>query len=229
MGETGSERIKIESGDGFSFSALFWRPPGPPAGAVVVIQEIFGLSAHVAEMGARFQREGFAVIAPSMFDRIRPDFAVEPERLSEMLPIARDMAARNGDDNALADIAACRDRLEAFGPVFLTGYCYGGSMSWLAAQRLDGFAAASCYYGSRAPVLAEPAPRCPAICHFGRHDPHIPMSAVEALAAARPETAIHVYDAGHGFARRLSADYDGDADALAFQRTLDLFGRSLRD
>jgi len=151
---TNAQRINIAGADGFRFSALSWRPDAVPRGGVIVVQEIFGLSSHIAEMGERFRAKGFAVLAPSMFDRLAPGFVVEPDNIRDQLSAGRDLAVRNGDDNALGDIAACRDALASAGKVFITGYCYGGSMSWLAAQRLGGLAAASCYYGGRVPQLA---------------------------------------------------------------------------
>jgi carboxymethylenebutenolidase len=119
------------------------------------------------------------------------------------------------------------DMLKAAGKVCITGYCYGGTMSWLAAARLDGLAAASCYYGGNIVQMVGLWPQCPTICHFGAKDAHIPLvGAVDKIEAAHPDVPVYVYDAGHGFARKDSADYDAASDALAFERTLTLFGKS---
>jgi carboxymethylenebutenolidase len=127
----------------------------------------------------------------------------------------------------MADIAACIAELEA--PVFITGFCYGGSMAYLAACQLEGLSAASGYYGSLVPGAKDQSPKCPTIVHFGQHDAHIPMEGVRAFEQARRDVPVYIYDAGHGFARRRSDDYDAHADELAFRRTLDLFNQAAAD
>ena len=107
--------------------------------------------------------------------------------------------------------------------MFITGYCYGGSISWLAACRLSGLSAASGYYGSLVPQFAHENPKCPTILHFGEHDHGIPLEGVEKVKAAHPDVKVYVYDAGHGFNSDRRADYNPEAAKLAKQRTLDLF------
>jgi carboxymethylenebutenolidase len=194
---------------------------------VIVIQEIFGLSDHIKEMAERFGAAGYEAVAPSMYDRAAPGFVVQAAEIAANLPRARDLAMGNGPDNAMNDVGGVFDLLRPAGKVCITGYCYGGTMSWLAAARIDGLSAASCYYGGNIAQMASLTLRCPVICHFGAKDAHIPLvGAVDKVQAAHPEVAIHVYDAGHGFARRNSSDHDVASDALAFERTLELFGRS---
>ena len=119
------------------------------------------------------------------------------------------------------------DMLKAAGKVCITGYCYGGTMSWLAAARLDGLSAASCYYGGNIAQMLGLRPQCPTICHLGAKDAHIPLvGAVDRIEAAHPDVPVYIYDAGHGFARKDSTDHDAASDRLAFERTLELFGRA---
>src|SRR5262249_44654144 len=137
--------IKLKSaGDGFEFSALHAEPEGPRKGGVIVLQEIFGLDRFVRADVRRWCEAGYEVLAPSLFDRREPGFvaAHDPEGLAA----GRDHAMASGIDNPLSDIAACRDFLA--GPVFVVGYCYGGSLTWIACGRLEGLAAGSSYYGS---------------------------------------------------------------------------------
>ena len=97
----------------------------------------------------------------------------------------------------------------------------------VGVARLDGLAAASCYYGGNIAQMIGLKPKCPTICHFGAKDAHIPLvGAVDKIQAAHPDIPVHVYDAGHGFARKNSADYDASSDALAFERTIALFGKA---
>ena len=112
----------------------------------------------------------------------------------------------------------------SFASEILLASCRRG---WLAAARLDGLLAASCYYGGNIAQMVGLKPQCPTICHFGAKDAHIPLvGAVDRIEAAHPDVPVYVYDAGHGFARKNSADYDAASDRLAFERTLGLFGRA---
>lgn len=219
--------IRVQSRDGFIFDAYRAPPAGQRRGGVIVIQEIFGLSDHIREMAERFGAAGYEAIAPSMYDRAAPGFVVQADEIASGMARGRELAMANGPDNAMNDVGGVFDLLSAAGKVFVTGYCYGGSMSWLAAARIEGMAAASCYYGGAIPDMAGLRPKCPTICHFGARDAHIPLvGAVDRIERAHPEVPVYIYDAGHGFARRGSADYDAGSDAIAFTRTLDLFSKS---
>jgi carboxymethylenebutenolidase len=223
---THGSMIRVKSRDGFELDAYRVSPSGPRQGGVIVIQEIFGLSDHIKEMAERFGAAGYEAIAPSMYDRAAPGFVVQSHEIAAHLPRARELAMGNGPENAMNDVGGVFDLLRPAGKVCITGYCYGGTMSWLAAARIEGLSAASCYYGGNIAQQATLALRCPVICHFGAKDPHIPLvGAVDKIQAAHPEVAVHVYEAGHGFARRNSSDYDEASDALAFERTLELFRR----
>lgn len=228
---TGS-MIRVKSRDGFEFDAWHAKPPeggngGPRKGGVIVVQEIFGLSDHIKEMTERFAAEGYEAIAPSMYDRAAPGFIVQAKDVAEGLARGRELAIGNGPDNAMNDIGGVFDLLSTAGKVAITGYCYGGTMSWMAAARIDGLAAVSCYYGGNIPALVNLQPKCPTICHFGARDAHIPLvGAVDKIQDAHPDIPVYIYDAGHGFARKQSTDYDAASDKLAFERTIELFGKS---
>ncbi|HEX7760052.1 MAG TPA: dienelactone hydrolase family protein, partial [Caulobacteraceae bacterium] len=111
-------------------------------------------------------------------------------------------------------------------PVFVAGFCWGGTATWLAACRVPGVAAASSFYGRRIPELAEETPLCPIILHFGRKDPTIPMEVVESIREKHPDLPAFIYDAGHGFFSDRRADYSLDAARLARLRTLQLFAQN---
>ncbi len=219
--------IRIKSRDGFELDAYHVKAEGPRKGGVIVIQEIFGLSDHIKEMTDRFGAAGYEAIAPSMYDRAERGFIVQAKDVAAGMARGRDLAIGNGPDNAMNDVGGVFDMLSKSGKVCITGYCYGGTMSWLAGSRIDGLAAASCYYGGNIPQMAGLTPKCPTICHFGAKDAHIPLvGAVDKIKKAHPDIPVHIYEAGHGFARRNSPDYDAAADRLAFERTLELFGKA---
>jgi carboxymethylenebutenolidase len=218
--------IRVASRDGFEFDAWHVKPQGPRKGGVIVIQEIFGVSSHIKHMAERFAAEGYEAIAPSMYDRAAPGFAVEPHEVDANMPRGRELAIGNGPENAMSDVGGVFDRLKDSGKVCVTGYCYGGTMSWLAAARIQGMAAASCYYGGNIPGMAALQPKCPVICHFGTKDIHIPKDKVDAFSAQHPDVPVYWYEADHAFARKGGTAYDAAADSLAFERTLELFAKA---
>lgn len=197
-----------------------YRSPavGPRVGGLVLIQEIFGLTDHIKEQCDRFAAAGFEVLAPAIFDREAPGLCLGygEADVAEAIRLVR----AHSSDLAVADAADCAALLRVDGPVFMTGYCYGGSVSWLAACANIGLAAASCYYGSLIPSRSHLEPTCPTIAHFGREDGEIPMSDVEAFISTRPEVGVFLYPAGHGFNSDRRSDYDSESAALAFERTV---------
>lgn len=209
--------------DGFEFTALHAQPQGPRRGGVIVVQEIFGLDRYVREDVARWAALGFEVLAPSMFDRQERGFVAEHD--PEGLEKGRAAATANGFDNPIGDIQACIDHLKARGPVFLTGYCYGGSIAWMAASRCTGLAAAASYYGSMVAGLSALPLACPVIIHLGRQDRHILAEGVAAaVREAHPDVPVHIYEAsGHGFNNDGRPDSDPADARLARERTLALF------
>ncbi|HYE47201.1 MAG TPA: dienelactone hydrolase family protein [Caulobacter sp.] len=219
-----TDRIRLTSPhDGFRFEALHAEPMAKRRGGVVVIQEIFGLDHYVEEDVARWSALGFEVLAPSMFDRGQPGFTAAHD--AEGIAAGARLAVANGPDNAMSDIQACVDFLKDRGPVFIVGYCYGGTMVWLAASRVKGLAAGSSYYGGQVAGMASLPLHCPVIVHLGRKDAHIPADEVAAkLTAAHPEVPVYIYEAsGHGFNNDGRPDSELEDARLARHRTLELF------
>jgi carboxymethylenebutenolidase len=208
--------------DGAEIGIYHVNPEGARRGGLVLIQEIFGVTEHIREQCDSYAAEGYEVLAPALFDREAPGFQVGygTEDIQKAIRIAR---VEHPFDLSVIDTQTCIDALKEKGTVFITGYCYGGSVVWAAACRCTGLAAASGYYGGQIGQMAEENPRCPTILHFGRHDHGIPMEVVEKVQRLHSEVAVHVYDAGHGFNSDRRVDYDETAAKLARQRTLDLF------
>ena len=215
--------IEIRGADGFALAAYHAKPPAERNGGVVVIQEIFGIDAHVRLDVDRWASLGFEAVAPSLYDRREPGFTAGHDPAGMAAGIAH--ARATPLDQALADIAACRDLLAPRGKVFVVGYCYGGSLAWLAAGKLDGLSGASSYYGSLVQANAALRPKCPTIVHLGRLDSGIPADEVKAaVQAANPDVPVYIYeDAGHGFNNEDPARHDHSSAELARRRTLELF------
>jgi carboxymethylenebutenolidase len=207
--------------DGFELTALAAHPNSAPIGGVVVIQEIFGLTDHIADMCSVFAAAGYEVLAPGLFDRVAPGF------LADMSPegVQKGLAAVRATpwDQVASDLQAALDALPK--PAYVAGFCWGGAATWLAAARCTGVNAVSCFYGRLITDMLGEKPKAPAMLHYGARDASIPMEAVERVRAATPDSPLYLYDAGHGFCRAGSHDYDATARELALSRTLDWFAR----
>lgn len=220
MGET----ITLAGADGFEFSAYHEPAFTPHKGGVIVLQEIFGIDRHVRADVERWAKMGYEAIAPALFDRRERDFHAEHDDGGIKAGVAH--ARATPLDQALGDIAACRDFLKRHGgKVCVVGYCYGGSLAWLASTRIDGIAAASSYYGSLVKGFADETPRAATIIHLGRTDPGIDADEVEAAIRARhADVPVYIYEgAGHGFNNESPERYNAEAADLARHRTLELF------
>lgn len=213
--------LRLTAEDGHELGAWRADPEGAPKGGVVVLQEIFGVNSHIRSVCDRLAAEGYVAVAPALFDRYERDF--ESGYSPGEVEVARGFIGRLDWDGLMADTRAAADLLRGeTDAVSVVGFCLGGSLAFAAATRLEGIAAASCYYGGRIVQLADEIPRCPTQLHFGEADHSIPMSDVETVRAKRPDVELYVYPAGHGFNCDERAAFDPQSAALAWQRTLRL-------
>ncbi|HEX8414630.1 MAG TPA: dienelactone hydrolase family protein [Sphingomicrobium sp.] len=209
--------------DGAEVSVYHAHPEGERRGGLVLVQEIFGITDHIRELCDEYAADGYEVVAPALFDREHPGFeaAYTGPDFNRAVELARTL---HPFEVSLKDVQICIDELATKGPVFVVGYCYGGSVAWLAATRMNGVAAASGYYGSLVPQFGDEEPKVPVILHFGRFDGGIPMEGVEKVAAKEwPNATVHIYEAGHGFNSDRRKDYHEPSADLAKERTLELF------
>ena len=222
MARKGKE-ITLKSGDGADILCYHARAEGTRKGGLVLIMEIFGVTAHIKDLCDGYAERGYDVLAPQLYDRQVKDFQAtySQEDIQESLKLRAD----NSYENTVLDAQMCIDKLKAdgCGKVFITGYCYGGSVSWVAACRAKGLDAASCYYGGAIKDFIDEMPKCPTICHFGEKDHSIPMDVVREVEEKHPEVKVYVYDADHGFNSDRRNNYDKAAAELALERTLALF------
>ncbi len=215
-----SEYVNLRASDGSELSAYVARPAGEPIAGLVVVQEIFGVNAHIRSVADGYAKDGFLAIAPALFDRIEKGVELGYEGAD--MQRAMTFVPKLDIDKALADVAAAVDYAkQATGKnVGVIGYCFGGTLAWLAATRLS-VAAAVGYYGGRIGNYAAENPSCPVMLHFGKQDTHIPAEEVEKVHAAHPEVEIYWYDdAGHGFNCDARASYNPEASKLARERSL---------
>lgn len=221
-----STNTQISSSDGFELGAYQARPEGNVIGAVVVIQEIFGVNVHIREVVDGYAEAGYFAIAPKIFDRIERDIELgyEEADMAQGISLAFEKLDRAA---ALEDIQAAINTAAGHGKVGVVGYCFGGLLTWLSACECAGVSAASAYYGGGIAGELDRSANCPVMMHFGELDAHIPMTDVEKIRSAQPEVEVFVYPADHGFNCNHRGSFDADAAKLAKSRTLEFFADQL--
>ncbi len=212
------EFIKLTRGDGSTFAAYRANPALAPLGAIVVLQEIFGVNPHIRGVTERFAEAGYWALAPALFDRSEAavELAYGPDDIARgMQIVGKALAAETLEDIAVAVATATTK-----GRVGVVGYCWGGTLSYLAAAQIDGLAVAVGYYGGGIVRSLDQVPKVPMILHFGERDKNIPLSDVAEIRRQRPEIRTYTYPAEHGFNCEARASYDRPSAELAYDRTL---------
>tara|TARA_B100000029_G_scaffold443163_1_gene462042 strand:+ start:196 stop:864 length:669 start_codon:yes stop_codon:yes gene_type:complete len=218
---------QLTAADGHVFDAYEAIPDGAIKGGIVVIQEIFGVNPHIREVVDGYAKDGYAAIAPALFDRVERGVELgydEQKDFDKGLDIA---FQKLKIEDALVDIQAVAQELDKHGKVGVVGYCFGGLLTWLSACRLNGISACSAYYGGGTVNHISESAKCPVIMHFGEKDEHIPMTEVEKIRSSLRAVDVYVYDADHGFNCDHRSSYDQTSAETAKTRTLDFFASNL--
>jgi carboxymethylenebutenolidase len=217
--------IDLKASDGHELKAYVAEPAGKPRGAVVVVQEIFGVNSHIRSVADGYAADGYLAIAPAMFDRAQrgydtgytqPEIAAGVEIMKKL-----DMG------NAIKDVQAAIDHVKGAGNVGIVGYCWGGTVAFLAAARASGLAAAVSYYGGGVPGVADEKPKVPLMFHFGETDQSIPLDKAKEAAAKHPDATTHYYPAGHGFNCDQRGSFHEASAKQARERSLEFFRKHL--
>lgn len=216
--------LQLRAADGHTFSAYLARPEGSPRGAIVVVQEIFGVTGHIERVAEQYAGEGYLAIAPALFDRQQRGVNLPYDQAG----IAAGIGFMQKADFAavMADVQASIDAVKHAGAVGIVGYCWGGLVTWLAGSRTT-VSAGVAYYGGGITGFLDQTPRCPMQFHFGEQDTHIPLSDVAQIRAAFPQGEFHTYAAGHGFNCTDRASHDAAAAHLAYARTREFFAKHI--
>jgi carboxymethylenebutenolidase len=209
--------IELKASDGHLLQAWCVPPSGTPRGAIVVLQEIFGVNPHIRKLCERYASQGWLAVAPALYDRVKPrvELAYGPEGVAE----GRRLKEGTSDEKALRDVQAAVDYAARAGGVAVIGFCWGGTLAWLAASRLQGVGCAVTYYGTNIHGHRNERPRVPVLMHFGEQDHHIPPEHVRDIAQTHPGQPLYRYEAGHGFNCDDRAAYHAPSAAQAAQRT----------
>lgn len=222
--------VDLTAADGQQIPAYVARPEGPPRGGIVVLQEIFGVNAHIRDMTDGYAKAGYVAVAPSTFHRVKPgvELGYGEADMKEGMGLKSQVEALpvpgvQQDIQAAIDYAA----KESGGKVGIVGYCWGGLLSWRAAALASGLSAAAPYYGGGMTQPAEIArqPKVPVMAHLSDRDQWVPLEGVEALKQAHPEVEIYLYPANHGFNCDHRGAWNAEAAQLARERTLAFFAR----
>jgi carboxymethylenebutenolidase len=224
--------IHLKAADGFECAAYIAQPKGAPKGAIVVVQEIFGVNDHIKEVADGYAAQGYLAVAPATFHRAKHGVSLgyTPDDMQAGMALKAAIEALPAP-GVLADLQAAVDYAaqHSGGKVGMVGYCWGGLLTWRAAEQVKGLSAAVPYYGGGSTSDVERArqPHCPVLAHYSDRDHYVPMETVHAFAKAHPEVEMHIYSADHGFNCNHRGAYQEAAAKLALERTLAFFQKHL--
>ena len=212
----------IMARDGHEFRAYLSAPVTKPRGAIVVIQEIFGVNSHIRAVTDSYAAEGYTAIAPSLFDRVRRgvELTYQPQDMQEGFGYVKQLKP----EDTMKDVAAAMAVVKHSGRVGMVGFCWGGKVTYVSACELQ-LACAVAYYGGSIAQSLDKKPKCPVMYHFGERDKHIPPEDVAKIKATNPDGIFHLYPADHGFNCDQRGSYDAPSAALARTRTLEFFAQ----
>jgi len=224
--------VRLTSWDGVEFSVFVAKPAEPPKAAVIVLQEIYGVNPHIQEVAENFAKAGYLALAPAMFHRIKHGVSLgyTPEDMKVGMTYKAAVEALPSP-GVLADIEATVEfaAKTCGGKVGLVGYCWGGLLTWRAAELVKGLSAAVMYYGggSTSHEERDRKPACPVLAHFAEQDHWIPTETVDAFEKQHPEVELYRYPANHGFNCDHRGAYNEAAAKQARERTLAFFAQHL--
>lgn len=211
--------IELTAADGHKLAAYRAEPAGKPRGGLIVVQEIFGVNSHMKRVTDSYAADGYLAIAPAFFDRVQRgvDMGYGPDDMTK----GREFIPKMQWDTVIKDTGAGMENVKSAGKVSVVGYCWGGTVAWVAAARLPGLACAISYYGGGIPGLLEEKPKCPVQFHFGENDQNPTLEAAKKIIAAHPTQASFIYPAGHGFNCEDRASYHAESAKLARERSVE--------
>ncbi len=219
-----SDWIELAAEDGHKLAAYRAMPQGTTRGGVVLLQEIFGVNSHIRGLVDGFAAAGYDTIAPALHDRIEP--GIELGYSEDDVARGRELRTTIAVDDVMSDVAAAKTALGGSGKIGAVGYCWGGTLAWLAATRL-GVDCAVGYYGSMTIDFVDETPSCPVVLMVGETDTTFPPDNIEAIRAQHPDAVVFTYPAGHGFACDQRGSWHEPSARLAGQRTCEIFQRYL--
>jgi carboxymethylenebutenolidase len=214
------ETVQLKAVDGHAFEAYRVTPARKRRGAIVIVQEIFGVTSHIEHVARQYADAGYTTLAPALFDRVERGAQIPYTDAAA----GKAVVTKLKREQTLLDLKASIDSLTPSGKVGMVGFCWGGTLTYAAACHLP-IAAGIAYYGGGLPALLDRTPKCPVMFHFGEKDAHIPIADVEKVKKAYPMGHYYLYPAGHGFNCTDRPSYDAASAALSLERSLDFLHR----
>ncbi len=215
--------VKLKTNDEHFFDAFFLQPKLKPKGGLVILQEIFGVNRHIREICYKFMKEGYLTISPCLFDRENKN--IELDYIPKDIEIGRNLKNKYST-KSLLEIEACVNYVKSSGKVGIVGYCWGGSLAYEAACKLNNVSCSVAYYGGEIP-RSKYNPKCPVICHFGELDKGIPLDDVKKFITNNPTKEIFLYPADHGFNCDHRSQFNETCAKIAFERTLNFLNENI--
>lgn len=209
--------------DGHQFSAYQSDPGIAPRALVIIIQEIFGVTGHLRDIADRFAENGYRAVVPAFFDRIDPAISLTYDDVET----GREFAMQLKTDQVLLDIAAVIDSNPGVN-VAVVGFCWGGTLAYLAASQLE-LSAAVAYYGTRIQQHLDQQPKCPFLFHFGANDHLVSAADIEQIRQVNSQSTFYIYaGAGHAFSCEPRTSYHAESAALSWSRTLEFLSEQIK-
>lgn len=221
-----AERVTVTASDGHSLDAWRSDPAGEVKGGIIFLQAIYGLTTHLGDVCDQFARDGYAAMAPALYDRAGRG-TVFPYDHDGMLG---GMAFREKltEPTVLADVSACADALRpTAGKIAISGFCTGGTWAFISAAELN-LDAAVIFYGTDVHDHLDRTLQCPTLMHYGDEDHILPIETIRKVEGTYPESEFHVYPgAGHAFYNPEQANHHAGAAELAHERSVEFLNRQL--
>ena len=216
--------VKIIAKDGHEFAAYSAKPQGAPRGGLLVIQEFFGVNGHIRRVCDQYAADGYLALSPAIFDRVERDVELDYDEAG--MDKGPELRAKLDLAKCMLDIQATIDAAAGAGKVAALGYCWGGSLAYIASARLSGLACAIGYYGAQIAAHVDETPRVPVMLHYAEKDEYLPQSDIEKVRNAHPSITIHQYPGTeHGFNCDDRRFYEPKSAAIARDRTLAFLGK----
>ncbi len=220
------EKITFKRPDGKEAPGYSIAPAGGgPGPGIVVIQEWWGINDQIKKVGQLLAGEGYRVLIPDLY---RGKVTVGEEEANHL------MGSLDFGDAAGQDVRGAVMHLKSVGgKVGITGFCMGGALTLLAAVHAREADAAATFYGYPPPEAADARTiRMPLLGHFATEDEFFAIAGVDdlekRLQEGKANYTFHRYNARHAFCNETRPNYDAGAAKLAWQRTIEFFGRHLK-
>jgi carboxymethylenebutenolidase len=235
----GEVQVKAKDRDIPAYRAM--PDKGGPFPTVLVVQEVFGVHEHIKDLCRRFAKAGYFAIAPDLYVR-----QGDPTKYTEIPKLVSELVSKVPDDQVMSDLDAATAYAKGSGKadaskLAVTGFCWGGRITWLYAAHNPGLKAAVAWYGPIERPRTELQPKypidlaadlkCPVLGLYGAADQSIPVDTVEKMAAACKSAGktceVKVYpDTPHGFNADYRPSYRADAAKDGWAKMLDWFKKN---